>query len=406
MSLTELVNSVTTELNVTEVGAGRLITTLVKHIGKQDFTKSSFIKVGLSDKDIKFMINELQVRGYVDMEISYECRGGRYTSNDFPVTCENCGVMIKDSDHEHEYDFVYSFTNEFINEVQGYNKQKVFEYLHPDYVVNYYELKSKISTVVPFLGAGVSAPFGLPTWTGMLESFEGNVTRANLNYYRRLVSAGNVFEALTFLTSSSTSLTTEASIQKAIASKFANPNLNIPDEEHFMNELVNLDSPIYLTSNYDNILPNFFKGQRVNPILLNEVEDVRSLIDSAVNRVVHIHGYIDRPSTMIVTKKQYDELYTNEGYKAKLNAILAQRHLLFIGWSFADEYFSDLYSKLVSYVGGEHYMFIENPVMHQAQKFGQQNLKLIGLNIPVDDSGYSDKKVLVQAIKTVLDSMV
>lgn len=52
--------------------------------------------------------------------------------------------------------------------VNSKQEEMLTKYLQEEYMDNYLLLKENVDKIVPFLGAGVSKPLGLPDWYGLI----------------------------------------------------------------------------------------------------------------------------------------------------------------------------------------------------------------------------------------------
>lgn len=68
--------------------------------------------------------------------------------------------------------------------------------------------------------------------------------------------------------------------------------------------------------------------------------------------VLKIHGDVRRPETVVITRRDYRRLlYGNPGYPAFLRAVLANRPVLYMGFSFTDAYLNELRSEILALLG-------------------------------------------------------
>ena len=90
----------------------------------------------------------------------------------------------------------------------------------------------------------------------------------------------------------------------------------------------------------------------------------------------HLHGYIDNPSKLILTSEMYNQFYSpteNQQSRAALQTLrstFASRTMLFVGFSFADEYVSQQLEWLTSAFegfGGEHFALVREAEQHKAE---------------------------------------
>lgn len=221
--------------------------------------------------------------------------------------------------------------------------------------------------------------------------------------FEELISEGDYFGACSYLRENSATLTNDSLIQEYIAEQFGSPNLDIPDSEHNIRDMLNLNSDFYLTTNYDNILMNFIQGMRVPPILLPEVENVHRLFGERKSRIIHVHGNLERPSTMVVSEENYKALYTNEKYKDILKTIMGSKVLVYMGFSFKDKFFVNLHNEVIKNVGGNHFIIAPNIDVFRARKLSDDsNLRVISFKLDKDGDVRKD---YVQKLKFILQQL-
>ncbi len=140
------------------------------------------------------------------------------------------------------------------------------------------------------------------------------------------------------------------------------------DEIHGV--LANLPFPIYITTNYDDLMERALKAL-TNPkepkteiCKWNKpIKDIPSIFDkqqifkpSVANPVVfHLHGYIDVPESMVLTEDDYLDFLVNMNKEpdlipAPIQKALMGSSLLFLGYGMRDWNFRVLFRSLVSYI--------------------------------------------------------
>lgn len=101
-----------------------------------------------------------------------------------------------------------------------------------------------------------------------------------------------------------------------------------------------------LTTNYDLILESFERDNKKYRSI-DSLEDFDSnfqrlfRIDGLQN-IIHLHGSINDENSIVISKSKYNEVYEKEEYIRKLSALFGTKEIIFIGFSFADEYIQNL----------------------------------------------------------------
>lgn len=132
-----------------------------------------------------------------------------------------------------------------------------------------------------------------------------------------------------------------------------------------------LGSELVITTNYDNVLQwTCPRLQDVEKWNIEAAVEQCNLLRDGINKptIWHLHGYIGDSANIILTPDGYSRLYaddpTETRYKAAIQTLhhqLASRHFLFIGFSLADEDFTDQLRMLEDvYQGaaGPHYVLL------------------------------------------------
>lgn len=346
------------------------------------------------------------------VKVIYECfeceEDIDWVAKDTSELCCVCRQEIVDISL-HEYRIEYKIGQDCINELRS-ELVKYFEdkYLLKEYQQNFDLVKEERTKIVPFLGSGLSVPLGLPNWKQLLEKLSPMFSKEyQKEAYKDYTDQGDLLEALDYLKKWSIHLNTDDQIKDAIIKIIETEQKSGVDEElHNYYDVIKLNSNLYISTNYDLLLEKFLSTSvdYRAPLCLNDIDNLRKLLDEN-SQVLHIHGHIKRKDTMIVSAEDYKKLYDDNGLVYKLQHILTSRPLLYIGFSFTDKFFVDLYTNLGKIVKNHHYIVMVNPELEKSRELNKQNIKVLGLNVALKN-GNTDYDDLIVAIRTLINFIV
>lgn len=182
--------------------------------------------------------------------------------------------------------------------------------------------------VILFVGAGVSAALGLPTWSQLIDHIA-----KELDYDEKLYK----------LYGDSLSLAEYYVLKKGRIGELRswmdrNWGIKIEDiKKSKIHELiVKLDFPIIYTTNYDHCLETAFSawGKKYKRIL-----DIADLVDLTpdATQIVKFHGDVISDESVVLTESSYfDRLDFESSLDIKLRSDMLGKSILFIGYSLSD----------------------------------------------------------------------
>lgn len=190
----------------------------------------------------------------------------------------------------------------------------------------------KNGDLVLFVGAGASMLIGLPSWNGLAAKVLEDLRLAGLLDYSEI-------EQLLLL---------DAKKQLSIAVLIADENSYEINIEQHLSTSSSEEGGIYkalndigcscVTTNYDELLsPRYMETNdgSATPALIKRVSNRGDFYANLLNEpgtVVHLHGSISSPGTMIVTTMDYLEHYDNENVQEFLGELFAKKVVLFLGY--------------------------------------------------------------------------
>lgn len=405
MLLEPLIHTVSNKLHISEDEVHEKLNTLAEVVKSEVFPKERLLHYDFEITELNIILNELLRTGFISKYISYDCEVT--DSMDFAISineaCKHCGAILATSEN-HIINETYMLNSNFLDLISNHKKENLKKYLIEDFRSNLDRLKNRTDKLIPFLGAGTSIPFNLPSWGELLSELDKGLVGSNQEKYRDLIKRGDYLKALSFLKIYSGLYKTEQLIKKDIKQIIKARYVKEPNSNHHnILDILKLDTQFILTTNYDNIVSDYlrdYRGEFILPQILENVDDLQDLMGEDSQKVIHLHGNVEISNSMIVTKDDYDKLYSEEKIKSILNGVMSNKTLLFIGFSFNDEYFKDLYDKIFAQIKGEHFIIVPNLHPFDSEELLKRNLIPIGIN--VDKTKEYD---FVKAIKTVLEEL-
>ncbi|WP_088351790.1 SIR2 family NAD-dependent protein deacylase [Bacillus cereus] len=224
--------------------------------------------------------------------------------------------------------------------------------------------------IVPLIGAGLSLPFELPSWGKLIELLmKKTVNEKYYEFIQEYIDEYDYDFALKLI--SKRGNLSERDIQECVKQIIEEEFVEVDNDSlHNYSDLASLDFPVFLTTNYDNLLfeylqPKKFKVHSLKDTTLSSHEITNLEKDK---RIWHIHGNADETGSIVLTEKQYDELYSNEKFKTLFSLFCGQYTMLFLGFSLNDEYFKGLLDHYQKFYQGKHYVLLDNPSEAEIQE--------------------------------------
>lgn len=190
--------------------------------------------------------------------------------------------------------------------------------------------------LVLFVGAGASMLLGLPSWLGLASKVLSDLQSKGLLNFSELALLK----------------TLEAKKQLSIAILTAKENgYDLDLTKHFKDasegnsiyKSINDIGCACVTTNYDELLAPRFHEAKGDPIMAMSVKpkgvtrisnkgDFLAKYLDEPGTVVHLHGAISNPESMVITTKDYLEHYDNKNVQHFLRELFSKKTVLFIGY--------------------------------------------------------------------------
>lgn len=236
--------------------------------------------------------------------------------------------------------------------------------------------------VVPFIGAGMSKPMGMPLWGEALKQLLARLPAANGPAITALIDAGQYLAAAQALVDHdavqvTNFVRTTYRIQKI---KLDGPMLLVPRFAKGCIVTTNFDDAIEQTYRRDKVeFPAYMHGTQEHNFFPRLVRGDRCLLK--------LHGDADNPATHILTQDQYGDGYGDpfdfhKPLPKALRQIFVSQSLLFLGCSLDQDWTLELFEQAKAadeYAVPNHYAILPAPV--DAQTKQQKETRLLTLNI-------------------------
>src|SRR3989338_1466692 len=160
--------------------------------------------------------------------------------------------------------------------------------------------------LVVFVGAGISRLIKCPSWDGFADGVLEQITPACIDYYE-LSQIKTIVDPKKRL-SIAKILAQKKNVKIDYASIFPQP----PDGENVYTYLNSFNSA-FVTTNYEKYLcPVSRRGELEEEWRFYKREQLLGANLDRNGNVVHIHGCVDDPDSMVITTRDYLDHYSNE----------------------------------------------------------------------------------------------
>lgn len=183
-------------------------------------------------------------------------------------------------------------------------------------------------SLVLFIGAGISRLIGCPSWDGFAQEVLAQLTPQVINYHEKK------------LIESIPDPRKQLSIAKIIEKESANFSVDYKkifeqknDKEENIYKYINKYSCSFVTTNYDKfICPDHMNGRSETEWRFHRRDEILAANLDARGSVVHLHGCIDRPESMVITTRDYLSHYSSGEIPKFLTHLFSRKTVLFLGY--------------------------------------------------------------------------
>lgn len=180
--------------------------------------------------------------------------------------------------------------------------------------------------LIPFVGAGMSRPLGLPDWQTLVDKV-ASMTGQNPHEIRE---RRDLLVAIEYLVIEGHDKVRD--ILSEILHKTVDPSVVSRPHEY----LAMWDAPTIYTTNWDDVI-ELTHDRLSKPYNLVETPSDFLNLDPTATTIIKYHGSLRHPETLVITESDYyDRFGIDSPFDIRLRADLVEKSLLFLGYSFRD----------------------------------------------------------------------
>ncbi|GGG23646.1 hypothetical protein GCM10011344_25520 [Dokdonia pacifica] len=246
----------------------------------------------------------------------------------------------------------------------------------------------KDDSLILFVGAGMSIPFGFPNWADLIQNIleklhqkYGTTIPVPFDYFINQGNNVDVFKVLSSLENENCKSEVNTLLYEEITS------VDIKDCDFNKQEKLWQISDKIITTNYDKVLEK--KKPEDIPWFsnFNEFQQSRSLNDNPF--LYKIHGDINNPDKCIFFESDYKKLYDEDtSDKETLKTFLKTKTILFLGFSMNDPFITKQIEYLYAIYSGynrNHYILQTKSNSKDLRKHNLQTIPIDNWNDAFDD---------------------
>lgn len=216
--------------------------------------------------------------------------------------------------------------------------------------------------VIPFIGAGVSAGAGFPTWANHLRQ-QGRTAGLNPAQMEAWIASGEYEQVIAHIEAVHGAEVFAQEIRDVFGKTGSIQDITLLISELFTDTLI--------TTNYDRLLEQVFDTGQAHKVQV--INGMTALEKPAADKVtiIKLHGDIQKPKRCILGKAQYDEAYGANGIDLTkpipklLQYYFKNNSFLFIGCSLNNDRTVDVFKKVKAEAGDfdfpEHFAIEQIP---------------------------------------------
>ncbi len=229
--------------------------------------------------------------------------------------------------------------------------EKFWELIDAKYAKTYIDDLSKIP-FVPFIGSGMSAPFGYLTWSNFLAKIINDFFEpSEREKITILLKTGKFLELSDMLND----ILGDGVVEEQVRKEFGFIDIKtINKDKNYLSLLKNKSSiKTFVTTNFDPIIETVldFSADKVYlPSNLIYCNDIVDKIRCGENCVIKLHGTANQPASIVFTGKTFEAMYKQENTALQelIDYLWSKSVFLFLGCGLKRDYLIERLQSLAS----------------------------------------------------------
>lgn len=226
---------------------------------------------------------------------------------------------------------------------------------------NFKNLQKKYcnGSIIPFIGAGLSQPLGMPSWRALLDSAYSELVPYNRklqqSQFQSLMDQHEYIEAASILQSHCDNF--KEIISKIFAETAAEKSSWEDRDNNYKDLAFGRMFSCFLTTNYDDCLEYFLRVSARSSNLSSPNLKLQDIFhDKHIRHIIHVHGTYTDPDSIVLSSEDYTACYEKGVFKGKFAALGITKSFLFLGFSLQDKKVRELVNIFADLFDADHYI--------------------------------------------------
>ncbi len=265
---------------------------------------------------------------------------------------------------------------------------------------------AKAGNLVLFIGAGISRMVGHPLWDGFAdEVIEQLVDNEVIDHHEKsLINA---------LPDPRKRLSIAKILDDENGSKVDYKEIfSLDKKESDIYQFINQYECSFITTNYDKLItPEVSVTKPEAEWRVFKRQDLLNVKLDTKGAVIHLHGCVDDPRSMVVTTKDYLEHYVSKEVPKFLTYLFSNKTVLFLGYGLEETEILEYVLKSSNQTGeAQKRLFIlqglfnaEKPLFNKLKSYYEQSFNAQLIVFPRDHHDYNQQRTIVKKWVDELD---